>query len=102
GHRKPRCARPDTYAFGSRQRQIAARPVLHDFGIFFSSDRHTGCSGLRRRHETAANRPTLGQVVSMSDAATLQALRIYLLAIIALVLCGLELELLSQIRNPRP
>jgi hypothetical protein len=30
----------------------------------------------------------------MSDAATLQALRIYLLAIIALVLCGLELELL--------
>jgi len=38
----------------------------------------------------------------MSDAATLQALRIYLLAIIALVLCGLELELLSQIRYPRP
>jgi len=30
----------------------------------------------------------------MSDAATLQALRIYLLAVIALVLCGLELELL--------
>ena len=30
----------------------------------------------------------------MSDAATLQALRMYLLAIIALVLCGLELELL--------
>ena len=30
----------------------------------------------------------------MSDAATLQALRIYLLVIIALVLCGLELELL--------
>jgi hypothetical protein len=30
----------------------------------------------------------------MSDAATLQALRIYLLVIIVLVLCGLELELL--------
>ena len=30
----------------------------------------------------------------MNDAATLQALRIYLLAVIALVLCGLELELL--------
>ena len=30
----------------------------------------------------------------MRDAATLQALRMYLLAIIALVLCGLELELL--------
>jgi len=30
----------------------------------------------------------------MSDAATLQALRTYLLGIIALVLCGIELELL--------